>query len=499
MPERRYREVRSRSELMLLPPCVDDYVSEHNPVRAIDAFVGTLDLEELDFRHAEEHCGAGQPAYDPRLLLKLYLYGYQHRVRSSRRLEAETRRNLEVIWLCQGATPSYKTIADFRKDNASALRAANREFILLCRELSLLECRRVAVDGTFLKANANADSIHTKASLGKGLKRLDEKIAEYHRLLDEADAGSEDGGDSGEDPELAAKIEALVERRKHKQSLQERLQASEENQISEVDPDARVLRKSGKAVGGYNCQIAVDDRYKLIVAEDVVQDGNDAGQLEPMMTKAGEAMGAERLIGLADSGYFSGEQLKSCEDKGLDVYVPIPRPPPPRRGKGDVMRFSRDDDFRYDARNDTYVCPAGQRLTRRGSPRIREGKRYFRYSSVTAVCRDCSLRDRCLTKAQSRRRLARWEHEDVIDRHRTKMSASAPWVRQRATLVEHPFGTIKRWAGMDHFLMRGLDKCRGEFSLMTLGYNFKRVMNELGADAFREHCLQKRRTGTVTA
>ena len=498
MPERRYREVRSRSELMLLPPCVDDYVSEHNPVRAIDAFVGTLDLEELDFRHAEEHCGAGQPAYDPRLLLKLYLYGYQHRVRSSRRLEAETRRNLEVIWLCQGATPSYKTIADFRKDNASALRAANREFILLCRELSLLEGRRVAVDGTFLKANANVDGIHTKASLGKGLKRLDEKITEYHRLLDEADAGSEDGGDSGEDPELAAKIEALVERRKHKQSLQERLQASEENQISEVDPDARVLRKSSKAVGGYNCQIAVDDRYKLIVAEDVVQDGNDAVQLEPMMTKAGEAMGAERLTGLADTGYFSREQLKSCEDKGLDVYVPIARNRP-RRGKGDVMRFSIDDDFRYDARNDTYICPAGQRLTRGGSPRIKDGKRHFRYSAVRAVCRDCSLRDRCLSKSVSRRTLDRWEHEDVIDRHRRKMSASAPWMRQRATLVEHPFGTIKRWAGMDHFLMRGLDKCRGEFSLMTLGYNFKRVMNELGAEAFREHCLQKRRTGAISA
>ena len=497
MAERRYREVHSRSEVMLLPPCLDDYVSEHNPVRAIDAFVGTLDLEELGFRHAEEHCGAGQPAYDPRLLLKLYLYGYQHRVRSSRRLEAETRRNLEVIWLCQGATPSYKTIADFRKDNASALRAANREFILLCRELSLLEGRQVAVDGTFLKANANADSIHTKASLGKGLKRLDEKIAEYHRQLDEADAGPEDGADSGEDPELPAKIEALVERRKHKEALRERLQASGENQISEVDPDARVLRKSGKAVGGYNCQIAVDDRYKLIVAEDVVQDGNDAVQLEPMMTKAGEAMGAERLTGLADTGYFSREQLKSCEDKGLDVYVPIARNRP-RRGKGDVMRFSIDD-FRYDARNDTYVCPAGQRLTRGGSPRIRDGKPHFRYSAVTGVCRDCSLRDRCLSKSESRRRLDRWEHEDVIDRHRRKINAGEPWMRQRATLVEHPFGTIKRWAGMDHFLMRGLDKCRGEFSLMTLGYNFKRVMNELGAEAFREHCLQKQRNGAISA
>ena len=300
MPDRRYREVQSRSQVTLLPPCMDDYVSEHNPVRAIDAFVGTLDLEALGFRHAEEYCGAGHPAYDPGLLLKLYLYGYQHRVRSSRRLEAETHRNLEVIWLCQGATPSYKTIADFRKDNAAALRSANREFVLLCRELSLLGGSRVAIDGTFLKADANRDSIHTRANLEKDLKKLDERIAAYHRQLDEADAGSEDGADGGgEDPELAAKIEALVEKQKHRQALQDRLLESGESQVSEVDPDARLLKKNGKTVGGYNCQIAVDDKHKLIVAEDVVQDGNDTARLEPMMTKAGEAMGTEGLTGLA--------------------------------------------------------------------------------------------------------------------------------------------------------------------------------------------------------
>ena len=290
MPERRYREVQSRSQMMLLPPCLDDYVSEHNPVRAIDAFVGTLDLQALGFRHTEEHCGAGQPAYDPGLLLKLYLYGYQHRVRSSRRLEAETHRNLEVIWLCQGAEPSYKTIADFRKDNLAALRATNREFVLLCRELSLLGDSRVAIDGTFLKANASPGSIHTKARLEKELKKLDERIAAYHRQLDEADAEPEDGTGGGEDPELAAKIEALVEKQKHKKALQE----SGESQVSEVDPDARMMKKHAKLVGGYNCQIAVDDKHKLIVAEDVVQDGNDFGQFEPMMTKACEATGNSR-------------------------------------------------------------------------------------------------------------------------------------------------------------------------------------------------------------
>ena len=276
MAERRYQEVHSRSQVMLLPPCLDDYVSEHNAVRAIDAFVGTLDLRALGFEHTEASLGAGQPAFDPALLLKLYLYGYQHGVRSSRRLEAETRRNLEVIWLCQSASPGYKTIADFRKNNAAALRAANREFVLLCRELSLLGGSRVAVDGTLLKADANLDSFHTKRSLHRDLKRLEGRIAAYHRQLDEADARSEDCAEVSEDPELAAKIEALVERQRHKKALQQRLQESGESQLSEVDADARLLRRvrpEDTLVGGYNCQIAVDDEHKLIVAEDVVQDG----------------------------------------------------------------------------------------------------------------------------------------------------------------------------------------------------------------------------------
>ena len=457
---------------------------------AIDAFVDTLDLQALGFRHTEEHCGAGQPAYDPGLLLKLYLYGYQHRVRSSRRLEVETHRNLEVIWLCQGAKPSYKTIADFRKDNLAALRATNREFVLLCRELSLLGDSRVAVDGTFLKANANPGNLHTKARLEKELKKLDESITAYHRQLDEADAEPEDGADGREDPELAAKIEALVEKQKHKKALRERLLESGESQVSEVDPDARMMTKHGKLVGGYNCQIAVDDKHKLIVAEDVVQDGNDFGQLEPMMTKACEATGNSGLIGLADVGYYSGTQLKGCEDKGMGVYVPIPKQLG-RKGKGD--RFGSDD-FRYDPQDDTYVCPAGERLVRGGTTTVR-GRLYYFYRGTAAVCRDCSLSGRCLTKSRSTRRVQRWEHEDVVERHRKKMSAGAPLMRGRSALVEHPFGTLKRWAGMEHFVMRGLGKCRGEFSLMTLGYNFKRVMRVLGEAAFTEHCLQKQRLG----
>ena len=471
---------------------------------ALDAFVDTLDVQELGFEHAKANNGIGQPAFNPALLLKLYLYGYQEGVRSSRRLEGETRRTMEVMWLCQGARPSTKTIADFRKNNATALQKANRDFVLMCREMALLGGNRVAVDGTYLKADANRSSFHTKATLERDLKRLDAKIAAYHRKLDVVDAQSkgragvaedpelvvkikalvdiqhtkkawqermqESGesqgseveadaqpGECAEDPELAVKIKALVDIQHTKKALQERMEESGESQISEVDADARLLRKGDKTVGGYNCQIAVDDKHKLIVAVDVVQDGNDTRQLEPMMTQSRAATGSVRLSGLADAGYFSGEQLKSCEAQGMEVYLPIPKQAC-RNGTGG--RFGSED-FRYDVQDDTVVCPAGQRLVRDGSTSKR-GKSYFIYRTTAAVCRECSLSGRCLAKSESRRRVQRWEHADVIDRHRQKMRASAQLMRGRGALVEHPFGTIKRWAGMDHFLMRGLVKCRVE-------------------------------------
>ena len=446
MVQRRYQPVQPRDQAMLLPPCLDDYVSKDNSVRSIDAFVDTLDVQELGFEHAQANSGTGQPAFDPALLLKLYLYGTQHRVRSSRRLEGETRRTMEVMWLCQKAFPSYKTIADFRKNNAMALQKANREFVLVCRELALLGGNRVAVDGTYMKADANRSRFHTKATLERDVKRLDAKIAAYHRKLDVVDAQSKGRAGVAEDPELAVKIKALVDIQHTKKAWQERMEESGESQISEVDADARLLRKGDKTVGGYNCQIAVD----------VVQDGNDTRQLEPMMTQSRAATGSARLSGLADAGYLCGEQLKSCEAQGMEVYVPIPKHAS-RKGYGG--RFGSDD-FRYDAQDDTVVCPAGQRLVRDGSD-SNKGKSYFIVRSTAAMCRECSLSGRCLAKRESQRRVRRWEHADVIDRHRQKMRASAQLMRGRGALVEHPFGTIKRWAGIDHFLMRGLVKCRG--------------------------------------
>ena len=241
MTNRRYQEVQPRDTVQLLPPCLDDYVAADNPVRAIDGYVDSLDLEAMGFRHAGTHSGSGQPPFDPALLLKLYMYGYQNRIHSSRRLEAATCRNVEVMWLCQNARPSYKTIADFRKDNLKALKRVNRDFVMVCRDLSLLGGSRVAVDGTFLKASANRGSVHTKAGLERGLARLDKLIESHYRAMEEADALDSEGNDPS-DPDLVRKMEELLARRAKRQALQEQLEASGGTQVSEVDPDARLLR-----------------------------------------------------------------------------------------------------------------------------------------------------------------------------------------------------------------------------------------------------------------
>jgi len=508
MVARRYQQVQSRNQMMMYPFCLDDYVSADNPVRVIDAFVDSLDMEALGFRHADAYGGAGQPAFDPALLLKLYLYGYQERVRSSRRLAAEMRRNMEVMWLCQNARPSYRTIAGFRRNNGKALKAASRAFVAHCRELSLIGGSTVAIDGTYMKALAGVASFHTKRTLARDLERVEALIAAYYRQLAEADgesdgsaedavsddAPSEDAAKGVASPDSEARLEALNERKRKLEALSERRQESGEGQVSEVDADARMLRKNGKTVGGYNCQIAVDDKHKLIVADEVVQDGNDKGQLEPMMKRAVEAVGNESVAGVADAGYCSGEQIKACEEQGLDVHVPVPKQ---AAHAGRDGRFGSDD-FTYDAEADEYVCPAGERLSRGGSSR-KGGTLYHCYRASVAVCQACPLLQRCLSKSVRARCVCRSEHADAMDRHRRRMQSSVALLRRRGSLVEHPFGTLKRNAGLDQFLMRGLGRCRGEFSLMTLGYNLKRAVNVLGVSTLVAHFRQRASIGAVGA
>ena len=390
--------------------------------------------------------------------------------------------------MCQNVQPGYKTIADFRKNNLKALQQVNREFVRDCRDLSLLGGSRVAVDGTFLKASANRGSVHTKASLERGLARLDKLIESHYRAMDEEDASDPEGNDLS-DPDLVAKMEALIERRARKKALQEQLEASGDTQVSEVDPDARLLRKNGKSVVGYNGQIAVDDKAKLIVATDLVQDGNDSQQLEPMMTQASEAMESEGLVGLADTGYYNGDQLKGCEDRGMEMYVPLPDN---AILKGKDGCFGSED-FPYDSETDSFTCPAGRKLVPNGSTYMSRGKRYLVYRSNAGVCGSCPLASRCLPRTDFSRRITRWEHADVMDRHRERMANDNGEVMGlRGSLVEHPFGTLKVWSGVHHFLMRGLAKCRGEFNLMVLCYNFRRVLEEIGVGAFVAYCRARK-------
>lgn len=493
MTNRRYKIGQNRYQTVLLPSSIDEYVSENNPVRAIDAYVETLDLSNLNIQNSGSGLTAGQPAYHPSLLIKLYLYGYINGLRSSRKLEREGARNLEVIWLLDNLRPGYKTIANFRKDNGTALKAINRDFILLCRQLNLLKGDEVAVDGSFFKADARKDSIYTAAKLTQQLAELDKKIEAYQQQLAEQDATDDQAGLGSlvEDQDLAGKIARLKAKQAEKKALQDQLNASPDTQVSTVDRDARLLSKRGQTTAGYNVQIAVDSQHKLLVAVEVTQDGNDSQQLMPMLEKAQEVLPSEHLTGLADSGYYSGEQIKQANEKGIEIYVPIPQRRGPRVEEG---HFTRDH-FIYDAENDCYRCPQGERLARYGKLREQSDRKVWNYKSKRSVCNHCPLRGQCLGEKAFYKKLERWEHEAIVEQHREHMKGARGRMKKRGSLVEHPFGTLKHRAGMHHFLMRGLDKCRGEFNLMALCYNFTRVLNILGVAVFRDYCAQLLRNG----
>lgn len=488
MTNRAFKTGESRDQASLLPPRIADYVGPDNPVRAIESFVCALDLVKLGFLHADRAADEmGQPPYDPADLLKLYLYGYINRIRSSRRLEQEACRNLELIWLLKSLKPGYRTIANFRKVNWAALKAANRRFVLLVRELGLIGGSVVAIDGSFFHGDASKASIFTRKRLADQIAKLDLEIEAYGKSLEDNDAaeaktnrmedpGNGGGGDGGD---IGAKVAALMARRSRAQADLEQLAENGETQLSLTDPDARLLVKSGQGVAGYNVQVAVDDKHKLIIADEVVNDSSDVGQLHAMAKAAKDTLQVETLQVLADEGYYSSLELKACEDDGITAYVPVPAGRPAKQG-----RFSLND-FTYDRAADTYTCPAGELLhPMEGRWQNTSGRTEIRYASRGAICKTCPLKGRCLSPTARQRIVARWEHEDVLERHRARMEGANELMRLRSAIVEHPFGTLKCRAGYRHFLVRGFDKVRGEWSLMALCYNFTRVLNILGFERF---------------
>src|SRR5437868_3963024 len=481
MVNRPFKTGQCRKQASFLPPRIEDYVGSDNPVRAIEAYVQSLDLAALGFRHAGSDGGAGQPPYDPADLLKLYLYGYLNQVRSSRRLEREVRRNVELIWLLKGLAPGYRSIGNFRKDNRDALQAANRDFVLLLRQLDLLGGGLVAIDGAFFHGDASKASIVTAKRLAEQLTALERDIAAYAEALEANDQAEADAPAARSGEDVAEKLAALLARRAAVATDLATLEASGATQLSRTDADARLLSKNSQMVAGYNVQIAVDAKHKLIVASAVVNDGNDTGQLHALAQAAKQALGTATLQAVADVGYYNGEMLLACEADGIEAFVPEPQRNQRLAAAG---RYTLEA-FAYQAAVDAYRCPAGNLLRpMQGQKQDATGKWRIRYASRRADCRACRLRRQCLSASGQRREIERWVHEDVVERHRARMALADAVMGRRKALAEHPFGTLKCRAGYRHFLLRGFDKVRGDWSLMALCYNFTRVLSIVGLARF---------------
>lgn len=463
----------NREQMTLFPARLDDYVSEDNPVRAVDVFVDTLDLDKLGFIRVHP-LDLGRPGYDPRMMLKLYIYGYLNRVPSSRRLERECQRNIEVIWLTGQLTPDFKTIADFRKDNGKAIREVCRAFVAVCRKLDLLSSASVAIDGSKFKAVNARDKNFTEAKMKRRLERIDKSIARYLSQLETADRHG-DAVPEAKVKHLKSKIEKLQDEIVRLNAINTEMLASEDKQISLTDPDARSMATSGKDTGivGYNVQAAVDTGHHLIVAHEVTNVGRDIHQLYNMAEQARTEMDVEKLEAVADRGYHEGDEIKACEDADITVTLPKPQ----TSGAKAQGRFGKQD-FVYVAEDDVYLCPAGKRLPYRFQ-NVERGKTIRRY--WTNVCNGCALKAECTTGPE--RRISRWEHEAVLEKVQARLDHNPDAMRVRRSTAEHPFGTIKCWMGATHFLTMTLPKVATEMALNVLAYNMKRVIAIMGVDA----------------
>ena len=469
---KRFVEGQDRSQLILLPDCLDDYVGEDNPVRIADAFIDELDLAVLGFAGVVPET-TGRPSYHPRTLLKIYLYGYLNRVQSSRRLEREAQRNIELMWLVGRLAPDFKTIADFRKDNGAAIRAVCAQFVGLCRRLRLFTHAVVAIDGSKFKAVNNRDKNYTVAKVTGRMEQVDASIARYLSALDRADREESDIAED-KSVRLKEKIAGLRRQMQALKAMEQTVQDASDQQVSLTDPDARSMATSGKgtATVGYNVQIAVDAEHHLIVAHEVINQGYDRHQLAPMAFKAQEATGCEQVTALANRGYFSGDQVLSCEGTGVAPIVPKTL-----TSSGTKRGFFTRQDFIYDAEHDHYTCPAGAKLTK--AKRRADHTEDFDFYRHLSACFTCRLKSRCTpTKL---RRIKRWENEDVLDRMQDRLGRMPEAMGVRRQTVEHPFGTLKAWMGATHFLTRTLDKVRTEMSLHVLAYNLKRMITIFGA------------------
>jgi transposase len=468
---RRFVEGVDRSQTTLFPESLDDWIGEDNPVRVIDAFVDAFDLRALGFEGVVPEA-TGRPSYHPAVLLKLYIYGYLNRVQSSRRLEREATRNVELMWLTGRRAPDHKTIANFRKDNGSAIRQVCAQFVILCRQMGLLSTASVAIDGSKFKAVNNRDKNFTRAKVERRRAQIEESVARYLQQLDTADRHEPSEALAARTTRLKEKIARLEQEMQRLADLEAKRLASPDQQISPTDPDARSMATSGRGSGvvGYNVQVAVETEHHLIVAHEVINDGCDRAQLSAMSREAKAVLEVERLEAVADRGYWDSEEILACDQAGVTVTLPRPM----TSGSKADGRFGKQD-FVYLPEEDAYRCPAGEKLKYYYS-NVERGLTLRRY--WTTACHTCPLKNRCTTGPQ--RRITRWEHEDVLEAVQRRLDLNPGAMRQRREVVEHPFGTIKLRMGATHFLMKRLPKVASEMALHVLAYNLTRVLNILG-------------------
>ena len=465
---KRFIQGANRAQLVLMPERLDDFVDEDNPVRVIDVYVESLNLGHLGFEGVTP-CATGRPGYHPSALLKLYLYGYFNRIHSSRRLEREAQRNVELMWLLERLTPDFKTIADFRKDNGGAIRGVCRDFVRLCRQLDLFTQTIVAIDGSKFKAVNNRDKNFTPAKLKRRQEQVEASIDRYLAQLDSADRQAPDVAEA-KTARLREKILALKAEQAQLKVIEAQVETASDKQISLTDPDARSMKTRGNGIVGYNVQTAVDTTHHLIVSHEVINSGSDRGQLSTMARQARLAMDADELVALADRGYYKSEEILACDN--ADIVVILPKP---KTSNNPAKGFFSREDFRFLPEDDEYVCPARKRLIWRMRT-VEKGRKLDAYWS--SACPRCAIKRRCTSSTN--RRLYRWAHEDVLDAVQDRLDGQPDSMRLRRQTVEHPFGTLKAWMGYTHFLTRTLAHVRTEMSLHVLAYNLKRVIAILG-------------------
>src|SRR6266404_24655 len=468
---KRFVEGRDREQSTLFPECLEDWIDEDNPVRVIDVFVDGLDLADVGFVGVDPEA-TGRPSYHPSALLKLYVYGYLNRVQSSRRLEREAGRNVEVMWLLGRLVADHKTVADFRKDNGRAIRKVCARFVELCREMGLLTKASVAIDGSKFKAVNNRDRNFTRAKVERRRAQLEESVARYLSQLDTADRQEPTEALATKVTRLTEKLTKLKEEMGKLAVYEKQMLASPDQQISLTDPDSRSMATSGRGSGvvGYNVQVAVDTEHHLIVTHEVTNSGSDRAQLANMAKQAKAVLQTETLEAVADRGYFSSLEILACHEAGITVTLPKPQ----TSGAKSDGRFGKQD-FVYLPEEDAYRCPAGEQLPYRFTSE-ENGKRLRR--SWTTACQDCSLKSQCTTGPE--RRIPRWEHEHLLEAVQQRLDANPQAMRQRRETVEHPFGRMKASMGATHFLTKTIPKVAAEMALSVPTYNLTRIMNIVG-------------------